>query len=192
MSPALFDAYFDLSLLSLVFAVVSIDSFWSATTSPFWIAYFIVASIFLVAGIFVMYKNLNKVGLYRTSLPVWTSLPVRKSESPEYFQNPDGPDSGRFPSRTSDFSQIWKWVLPEVTSGLDITSDREVRKSGIFSKSSRSGFRTFSFQDAGLFTNLKVGSTGSHFRSESPKYFQNPDGPDSGRFPSRTPEFSQI
>ena len=79
MSPALFDAYFDLSLLSLVFAVVSIDSFWSATTSPFWIAYFIVASIFLVAGIFVMYKNLNKVGLYRTSLPVWTSLPVRKS-----------------------------------------------------------------------------------------------------------------
>jgi len=60
VSPALFDAYFDLSLLSLVFAVVSIDSFWSATTSPFWIAYFIVASIFLVAGIFVMYKNLNK------------------------------------------------------------------------------------------------------------------------------------
>ena len=106
MSPALFDAYFDLSLLSLVFAVVSIDSFWSATTSPFWIAYFIVASIFLVAGIFVMYKNLNKVGLYRTSLPVWTSLPVRKSESPEYFQNPVGPDSGRFPSRTPDFSQI--------------------------------------------------------------------------------------
>ena len=100
MSPALFDAYFDLSLLSLVFAVVSIDSFWSATTSPFWIAYFIVASIFLVAGIFVMYKNLNKVGLYRTSLP------VRKSESPEYFQNSVGPDSGRFPFRTADFSQI--------------------------------------------------------------------------------------
>ena len=108
MSPALFDAYFDLSLLSLVFAVVSIDSFWSASTSPFWIAYFIVASIFLVAGIFVMYKNLNKVrlSLYRTSLPVWTSFPVRKSESPEYLLNSDGPDSGHFPFRPLDFLQI--------------------------------------------------------------------------------------
>ena len=83
---ALFDAYFDLSLLSLVFAVVSIDSFWSATTSPFWIAYFIVASIFLVAGIFVMYKNLNKVRLYRSSFPVWTPLPARKSKVRNIFK----------------------------------------------------------------------------------------------------------
>ena len=37
--------------------------------------------------------HLFQVGLYRTSFP------VRKSESPEYFQNPNGPDSGRFPSR---------------------------------------------------------------------------------------------
>ena len=68
MSPALFDAYFDLSLLSLVFAVVSIDSFWSEKTpTTFWIIYFIIASIFLVAGIFVMYKNLNMETIEKAS-----------------------------------------------------------------------------------------------------------------------------
>ena len=159
MSPALFDAYFDLSLLSLVFAVVSIDSFWSATTSPFWIAYFIVASIFLVAGIFVMYKNLNKVRLYRSSFPVWTPLPARKSKVRNIFkiqpvQIPDFFLPGR---RTfQKFKNGFYW---NVISGLDVTSGPEVRKSGIFSKFSWSGFRTFSFQDGRFFTNLKVGST---------------------------------
>ena len=60
ISPALFDAYFDLGLVSLVFFVVSIDSFWSYKISSLWIIFFILASGFLIATIFILYKNLNK------------------------------------------------------------------------------------------------------------------------------------
>ena len=38
-------------------------------------------------------------------------------------------------------------------------------------------------------SHLFQGSTGHHFRSGSPENFQNPDRPETGRFPSRTPDF---
>ena len=60
VSPALFDAYFDLGLLTLIFAVVAIDSFWSYKISIFWVVFFILSSLFLAGTIYVLMKNLNK------------------------------------------------------------------------------------------------------------------------------------
>ena len=101
MSPALFDAYFDLSLLSLVFAVVSIDSFWSEKTpTPFWIIYFIIASIFLIAGIFVMYKNLNMETIEKASKDAAANAMVAGMQLPIGYYTKD---------RKSILNKIYSW-----------------------------------------------------------------------------------
>ena len=60
LSPALFDAYFDVVVVGLVFGIVCMDCFWSYTTisTPF-LVYFILASLFLVSGILVMVKHVD-------------------------------------------------------------------------------------------------------------------------------------
>ena len=60
-SPAIFNAYFDVLVVVLVFSIISLDCFLSdgeyLTSS--WIVYFCVAMLFLLTVIFVLLKNAN-------------------------------------------------------------------------------------------------------------------------------------
>ena len=58
-SPAIFNAYFDVLVVVLVFSIISLDCFLSGELTTSWIVYFCVAMLFLLTVIFVLAKNAN-------------------------------------------------------------------------------------------------------------------------------------
>ena len=59
LSPSVFNAYFDILVVLIVFFIICLDCFLSYKPTMSWILYFCLATLFLMTVIFVLAKNAN-------------------------------------------------------------------------------------------------------------------------------------
>ena len=59
LSPSVFNAYFDILVVLIVFFIICLDCFMSYKPTMLWILYFCLATLFLMTVIFVLAKNAN-------------------------------------------------------------------------------------------------------------------------------------
>ena len=89
-SPAIFNAYFDVLVVALVFGIICLDCFLSYPFTSLWMAYFATASLFLATVIFVMIKQSNSIHLKAS-----TSNTKPQAQTGMYVTKPKKPMLGR-------------------------------------------------------------------------------------------------
>ena len=59
LSTAIFDTCFDLTVVTFIFGITSIDCFWSNGVNTQWVVYFVLATIFIYASISILVKHIH-------------------------------------------------------------------------------------------------------------------------------------